>query len=282
MQYQITRQYNFKNYAILYNTMQYHKIIFNCHTAMPYNTVNCHTMPCNTIQNPSLQHNMYHTIPYNTIQCNAILPLLSVKYVCLISQETNCLIVIPKSVLKSVLWRGLEFAFSFWQIAENNLKSEHDVVSNLPLLSVKYICLISQKTNTPILIPKTVLKSVLWCGSECAFFFWHFQVLCFSLRPNTHTHMVRFVPLSHPARHGLTNQETITKTSKRPFRRHPRRAVQCTVWPSSGHWEVANKMKFQSISPECSSEKEKYPKNNNLLEVANKMKWIWLLSQKCL
>ena len=103
MQYQITRQYNFKNYAILYNTMQYHRIIFNCHTAMPYNTVKYHTRPCNTIQYPSLQHNMYHTIPYNTIKYNAILPLLSEKYICLISQETNCLIVILKSVLKSVL-----------------------------------------------------------------------------------------------------------------------------------------------------------------------------------
>ena len=39
------------------------------------------------------------------------------------------------------------------------------------MLSVKYICLISQEINSPISILKTVLKSVLWRGSEYAFFF---------------------------------------------------------------------------------------------------------------
>ena len=67
-----------------------------------------------------------------------------------------------------------------------DLKSGRAMVPNLPLLSVKYVCLISQETNHPILIPKTVLKSVLWRHSESALAFCIFQLLCFSLRPSIH------------------------------------------------------------------------------------------------
>ena len=108
---------------------------------------------------------------------------MSVKHVCLISHKTCGPIWIPKTVLKSLLWRNLESALTFCKLQKKDLKSRHGDISNLPLLSVKHVCLISQKTYGPILIPKTVLKSVLWRHSEYAFFFWHFQLLCFSLCP---------------------------------------------------------------------------------------------------
>ena len=54
-----------------------------------------------------------------------------------------------------------ESALAFHEFRTNDLKSARAVVPNLPPLSVKCVCLISQETNHPILIPKTVLKSVL-------------------------------------------------------------------------------------------------------------------------
>ena len=63
----------------------------------------------------------------------------------------------------------------------NGLKSGRHRVPKLPPLSVKHVCPISQKTNHPIMVPKIVLKSVLWRGSEAAHFFCIFQLLCFSL-----------------------------------------------------------------------------------------------------
>ena len=58
---------------------------------------------------------------------------------------------------------------------------------NLPLFSVRNFCQISQEDNCPIMIPKTVLKSVLWRGSEISFAFWKMQLLYFSLRPTPRT-----------------------------------------------------------------------------------------------
>ena len=59
-------------------------------------------------------------------------------------------------------------------------------VPKLPPLSVNYVCPISHETNHPIMIPKIVLKSVLWRGSESARYFCIFQLLCFSLHPNVY------------------------------------------------------------------------------------------------
>ena len=93
-----TLQYDTTQYhTIPYKTLQYHTIPYNamqCHT-IPYNTLQYHTIPYNTIQ--------YHTTTYNIIQNHTILPLLSVKYSCIILHETNGPIMIPKTVLKSVL-----------------------------------------------------------------------------------------------------------------------------------------------------------------------------------
>ena len=102
--------------------------------------------------------------------------LLSVKYVFLISQETNGRIVILKTVLKSDLWPGSEKCGSNPKFEDNNLKPGHYRVPKLPPLSVKYICPISRETNHPITIPKIVLKSVLWRGSESAQYFCIFQL----------------------------------------------------------------------------------------------------------
>ena len=69
---------------------------------------------------------------------------------------------------------------------DNDLKSGCYRVPKLPPLSVNYVCPISHKTNHPIMIPKIVLKSVLWRGSESALTFWIFQLLCFSLHPSVY------------------------------------------------------------------------------------------------
>ena len=104
--------------------------------------------------------------------------MLSVKYVFLISQETNGRIVILKTVLKSDLWPGSEKCGFDPKFEDNNLKSGHYRVPKLPPLFVKYICPISRETNHPITIPKIVLKLVLWRGSESAQYFCIFQFLC--------------------------------------------------------------------------------------------------------
>ena len=60
-------------------------------------------------------------------------------------------------------------------------------IPKLPPLSVKKnVCLISHKTNHPIMIPKFVLKSMLWRDSESALNSCIFQLLCFSLHPIVH------------------------------------------------------------------------------------------------
>ena len=110
--------------------------------------------------------------------------MLSVKYVFLIWQETNGGIVILKTVLKSDLWPGSEKYWFNPKFEDNDLKSGRYRVPILPLLSVKHVCPISQETNHPIMIPKIVLKSVLWRGSESARYFCIFQLLCFSLHPS--------------------------------------------------------------------------------------------------
>ena len=66
---------------------------------------------------------------------------------------------------------------------DNDLKLGCYRISKLPPLSVKYVCPISHKKNHPIKIPKIVLKSVLWHGSESALNCCIFQLLCFSLHP---------------------------------------------------------------------------------------------------
>ena len=112
--------------------------------------------------------------------------MLSVKYVFHIWQETNGWIVILKTVLKSDLWPGSEKCRFNPKFEDNDLKSGCYRISKLPPLSVNYVCPISQKTNHPIMIPKIVLKSVLWRGSESALTCCIFQLLCFSLHPNAY------------------------------------------------------------------------------------------------
>ena len=82
------------------------------------------------------------------------------------------------------LWPGSEKCGFNPKFEDNGLKSGCYRISKLPPLSVKYVCPISQKTNHPIMIPKIVLKSVLWRGSESALTCCIFQLLCFSLHPN--------------------------------------------------------------------------------------------------
>ena len=109
--------------------------------------------------------------------------MLSVKYVFHIWQETNGWIVILKTVLKSDLWPGSEKCGFNPKLEDNDLKSGCYRVPKLPPLSVNYVCPISHETNHPIMIPKIVLKSVLWRGSESALNCCIFQLLCFSLHP---------------------------------------------------------------------------------------------------
>ena len=120
--------------------------------------------------------------------------MLSVKYVFLIWQETNGWIVILKTVLKSDLWPGSEKCGFNPKFEDNDLKSGCCRVPKLPLLSVKYVCPISHETNHSIIIPKIVLKSVLWRGSESARYYCIFQLLCFSLHPNDHRSPIEYLP----------------------------------------------------------------------------------------
>ena len=121
--------------------------------------------------------------------------MLFVKYFFLIWQETNGGIVILKTVLKSDVWPGSEKCGFNPKLEDNDLKSGCYRVPKLPPLSVKYVCPISHETNHPIMIPKIVLKSVLWRGSESARYFCIFQLLCFSLHPNVHTMTTTIVKL---------------------------------------------------------------------------------------
>ena len=105
--------------------------------------------------------------------------MLSVKYVFHIWQETNGGIVI----LKSDLWPGSEKCEFNPKFEDNDLKSGCYRVPKLPPLSVNYVCPISHETNHPIMIPKIVLKSVLWRSLESAWYFCIFPLLCFSLHP---------------------------------------------------------------------------------------------------
>ena len=115
----------------------------------------------NTTQYNSIQFNttQYNTIQYNIIQyntafavCKTRLPNFAQNLWSDLDSE-NC------SEITAVTQLGI--CPDLLQIAEKDLKSRHGDISNLPLLSVKHVCLISQKTYGPILIPKTVLKSVL-------------------------------------------------------------------------------------------------------------------------
>ena len=92
--------------------------------------------------------------------------------------------MISKIVLKSDVWPGSEKCGFNPKFEDNDLKSGCYRVPKLPPLSVNYVCPISQETNHPIMIPKIVLKSVLWRGSESALNCCIFQLLCFSLHPN--------------------------------------------------------------------------------------------------
>ena len=93
--------------------------------------------------------------------------------------------MISKIVLKSDVWPGSEKCGFNPKFEDNDLKLGCYRVPKLPPLSVKHVCPISHKTNPPIMIPKIVLKSVLWRCSESAQYFCIFQLLCFSLRPTT-------------------------------------------------------------------------------------------------
>ena len=108
-------QYN----TILCNIIQYYaNTIQQCHS-IPYNTIQYHAIPYTKVQYYAIVIILCKT--YNTIQYNTILPLYSVKYVCLISQETNGTIRNPKTVLKSVLWRGSESALTFCKLQKTTL-----------------------------------------------------------------------------------------------------------------------------------------------------------------
>ena len=91
-----------------------------------------------------------------------------------------------KTVLKSDLWPGSEKCGFNPKLEDNDLKSGCYRVPKLPPLSVNYVCPISHETNHPIMIPKIVLKSVLWRGSESAWYFCIFPLLCSSLHPTKH------------------------------------------------------------------------------------------------
>ena len=130
--------------------------------------------------NPKLEDNDLKSGCYRVPK----LPPLSVNYVCPISHETNHPIMIPKIVLKSDVWPGSEKCGFNPKFEDNDLKSGCYRISKLPPLSVNYVCPISHETNHPIMILKIVLKSVLWRGSESAWYFCIFQLLCFSLHPN--------------------------------------------------------------------------------------------------
>ena len=101
-----------------------------------------------------LNTTQYNIIQYNTAfaVCKTCLPNFAQNLWSDLDSE-NC------SEITAVTQLGI--CPDLLQIAEKDLKSRHGDISNLPLLSVKHVCLISQKTYGPILIPKTVLKSVL-------------------------------------------------------------------------------------------------------------------------
>ena len=91
-----------------------------------------------------------------------------------------------KTVLKSDLWPGSEKCGVNPNFKDNDLRSGCYRVPKLPPLSVNYVCPISHETNHPIMIPKIVLKSVLWRSLESAWYFCIFPLLCFSLHPNVY------------------------------------------------------------------------------------------------
>ena len=86
---------------------------------------------------------------------------LSVKYIFMISQETNGRIMISKIGLKSDVLPGTDKCGSSPKLYNNDLKTGRYRVPKLPPLYVKHVCSNSQKTNHPNVISKIVLKSVL-------------------------------------------------------------------------------------------------------------------------
>ena len=104
-------------------------------------------------QSSTVQSMLYVTLCTSCTDYNTHL------FSCLISQKTYGPIMIPTTVMKSVPWRNLESALAFCKLQKTTWN--WGVISNLPLLSVKHVCLISQKTYGPILIPKN--RDVLTC-----------------------------------------------------------------------------------------------------------------------
>ena len=116
------------------------------------------------------QSNTVQSMLYVTL-CTSCTDYNTHLFSCLISQKTYGPIMIPTTVMKSVPWRNLESALAFCKLQKTTWY--WGVISNLPLLSVKHVCLISQKTYGPILIPKNrdvyilpllwEMSSIQWC-----------------------------------------------------------------------------------------------------------------------
>ena len=74
--------------------------------------------------------------------------------------------MIPSIVLKSVLWRCSESAWTFWKFQLLRFSLRPIVDPKQPLLSVRNVCPFLGKDIHPITIPSLVMKSVLWHTPE--------------------------------------------------------------------------------------------------------------------
>ena len=95
--------------------------------------------------------------------------------------------MIPSIVLKSVLWRCSESAWTFWKFQLLRFSLRPIVDPKQPLLSVRNVCPFLGKDIHPITIPSLVMKSALWRGPESARAFCNFQKSVNSLHPNGHS-----------------------------------------------------------------------------------------------
>ena len=91
--------------------------------------------------------------------------------------------MIPSIVLKSVLWRCSESAWTFWKFQLLRFSLRPIVDPKQPLLSVRNVCPFLGKDIYPIMILSIVLESVVWRSQETAWAFCDFQKNLNSLRP---------------------------------------------------------------------------------------------------
>ena len=107
--------------------------------------------------------------------------------------------MIPSIVLKSVLWRCSESAWTFWKFQLLRFSLRPIVDPKQPLLSVRNVCPFLGKDIHPITIPSLVMKSALWRGPESARAFCNFQKSVNSLHPNVYMYII-----DKPARHPIS------------------------------------------------------------------------------